>query len=89
MPIPAFSILLFTISTSHSASTPTASKMSTAPHLDVIALAPCFAMQIPLAAATIEAAVLILKVLIASIPVPQFSTRGCDTAGVTFTVSYS
>ena len=89
MPIPVCSILFLTVSGSHSMSTPTASRMSTAPQVEVRALAPCLAMQMPPAAATIAAAVLMLKVLKESIPVPQFSTRGWATRGVAFTVSIS
>ncbi len=47
------------------------------------------AMVMPSAAATSEAAVLMLKVLMLSMPVPQFSTRGPQTAGWTFTESIS
>ena len=89
MPMPACSMLLFTRATSHSTSTPRVSRMSAAPHIEVMARQPCLAMQMPSAAATSEAAVLMLKVLMPSMPVPQFSASGPHTSGRTLTVSIS
>jgi len=63
--------------------------MSTAPHREVMARDPCLAIFMPSAAATSEAAVLMLNVLMPSMPVPQLSTRGPQTSGRTLTVSMS
>ena len=87
--MPAFSMDLFTVAASHSMSTPNASAMSTVPHRDVMARAPCLAITTPSAAATMAAAVDMLNVLRVSIPVPLFSDRGPSTLGVTLTVSIS
>ena len=76
MPMPATSMLRSTVADSQSTSTPTASRMSTAPHLDVSARAPCRASRAPPAAAMIAAAELTLNVLSVSMPVPEFSTSG-------------
>ena len=75
-PMPATSMLRSTVAPSQSTSTPTASRMSTAPHLDVRARAPCRAIRAPRAAAMMAAAELTLNVLSASMPVPEFSTSG-------------
>jgi len=88
-PIPATSTLRLTTDTSHSTSMPSVSAMSTMPHLDVMALAPCLAMWTPPAAATTADRVLTLKVLMRSMPVPQFSTRYPSTSGRALAVSIS
>ena len=74
-------MLRTTRSAAHSTSTPSASAMSTVPQTDVIARAPWRAMGTPAAAATMAAAVLMLKVLTPSMPVPLFSDDWCSGFG--------
>ena len=70
-------MLRSTVAASQSTSTPTDSRMSTAPQLEVKrASAVTGEARRPCAAAMIAAAELTLKVLSASIPVPEFSTSG-------------
>src|ERR1700709_1396757 len=62
--------------------TPNASSTSAEPHRDVIALFPCLATFAPAAAATSAAAVEILKLPLASPPVPHVSTNAACSAEV-------
>jgi hypothetical protein len=88
-PMPAWAMLACTVSTPHSTSIPTRSSRSTVPQLEVMARAPWRAMVTPQAAAITAAALLTLKVLRASIPVPEFSKSPSGEFGSRRTVSSS
>jgi len=62
------------VATGTSIATPRASRTSALPHFVVNERLPCFAMRTPAPAATMAAAVEILKVAIAPPPVPHVST---------------
>src|SRR5688572_6073614 len=81
-PIPMFSMHDCIFAGGAFRSSPTCSKKSALPQTPDTDLLPCFATLAPAADATIAAAVLMLKDLIESPPVPQVSISGPWMSGV-------